>query len=346
MHQGAYISGLGHAALIVWAMLAGFFFHPGQPPPVETMDVSVLTAEEFAALTAPPLPDLPQPDEVAAPAPVAPPVPAPDAVPESEPAAEAAPLPAPAPLPPAPPPSEAIPDQPVAPDTPPAPPEAERVAPEAAPAPPEEAEVAPQATPRIAPAETAETVAEEQPAAAPEEAATEIVTEAETPSSAAPVRSMLPMARPRQLAAAAAPEPEPDPQPEPDPADAVAEALAQAAAQPPRPDTPAGPPLTSGERDVFRLAVQNCWVVDVGSQAANVVVTIGFSLDPAGKVVGSSLRLLSAEGGEGAAANSAFEAARRAILRCQKSGYPLPRDKYQQWQDVEMTFNPKNMRIR
>ena len=42
----------------------------------------------------------------------------------------------------------------------------------------------------------------------------------------------------------------------------------------------------------------------------------------------------------------AFEAARRAIIRCGSNGYDLPREKYGQWQNIEMTFNPEKMRIK
>ncbi len=350
MQQGAYISGLAHAGLILWALLAGLFLRAGDPITVQTMDVSVLTAEEFAALTAPPEPELPQPEAVVEPAPVELPAAEPDAAPElpaAEPEAEVAPEPAPTPEPPAPAPVEAIPDQPIIPDAPPSPPEADRVAPDVAPAPPEDAEIAPETTPEVAPSDTAEVVTEEAPATAPEEAATEIVTEADTPSTAAPVQSLRPMARPANLRPpAASPTPQPETTEPEAPRDAIAEALAQAAAETPAPRAaPSGPPLTGGERDGFRLAVQECWVVDVGSQAANVTVTVGFSLDQSGKVTGD-ISLISAEGGEGPAVNTAFAAARRAILRCQKGGFPLPRDKYDHWRDVEMTFNPKNMRIK
>ena len=48
----------------------------------------------------------------------------------------------------------------------------------------------------------------------------------------------------------------------------------------------------------------------------------------------------------GKCADAAFGAARRAILLCQKDGFPLPAEKYGQWQEIEMTFNPERMRIR
>ena len=36
----------------------------------------------------------------------------------------------------------------------------------------------------------------------------------------------------------------------------------------------------------------------------------------------------------------AFEAGRRAILRCQRSGYDLPEEKYPLWKRMEITFDP------
>ncbi len=43
--------------------------------------------------------------------------------------------------------------------------------------------------------------------------------------------------------------------------------------------------------------------------------------------------------------NSAYEAARRAILRCQGEGFPLPAEKYEQWRMQELTFDPAQMSI-
>ena len=238
---------------------------------------------------------------------------------------------------------------------------APRVAPEAVPEPLPEAEIAPEVQDTVVQSETAEpSEAEEQQATAPEAATTEIVTEAEEPARA-PTSSMRPRARPnRPVVASEAPaEPEDPAQTAPaetaaaevedtaveDKASAIAgaleEALAGATAQ-----APSGPPLTQGERDGFRIAVQDCWVVDVGSQAANVTVTIGFDMDRSGRVVGSSLQMLAAEGGDARAVETAFQSARRAILRCQGDGYNLPVDKFDQWKSVEMTFNPESMRIR
>ncbi len=211
-------------------------------------------------------------------------------------------------------------------------------------------------TPDAAP--DAPVVTEEKPATAQEEAGTVIQTEAtENPPEVpalAPASSARPKSRPTRTAAA---EPAPDvsePAAATDPAaEAIAAALAEAAVTPADDGVadggntaPQGPPMTSGEKDGLRVAVSACWIVDTGSQSADVTVTIGLSMNQDGTVVPGSLELVGATGGSSDAQRSAFEKARRAILRCEKGGYPLPQDKYEQWKDIEMVFNPDGMRLR
>ena len=59
-----------------------------------------------------------------------------------------------------------------------------------------------------------------------------------------------------------------------------------------------------------------------------------------------SIRLVSSTGGSDASTRQAFEAARRAIIRCGTRGFPLPVEKYDSWRDIEMTFNPEGMQFR
>ncbi|PQO21819.1 hypothetical protein C2I36_16310, partial [Rhodobacteraceae bacterium WD3A24] len=214
-------------------------------------------------------------------------------------------------------------------------------------------------------------------------ATTEIVTEAtetaEDPPAAPPARapdaSQRPRARPDRDVEAAAAEAqdeaaEPDPAPREDapdkpeeeevppapPEDAIAQAAAEAVAQAlsrpetdeeTRPSTPAAPPLTSGERDALRLSVQRCWNVGaLSTEALGVTVTVAFSLDRDGTPQAGSLRMAAATGGSDAAAQQAYGAARRAVLRCGADGFDLPPEKYDQWRDIEMVFNPESMRIR
>ncbi|MEJ8563064.1 hypothetical protein QTO30_18840 [Yoonia sp. GPGPB17] len=169
----------------------------------------------------------------------------------------------------------------------------------------------------------ANVVQEEQDATAPEETTTAIVIE-----DLAPTRSVRPSARPSRPTPPvetarveeepsqedAAPE-----QPETSEED-VAAALEAALGAP---AVPAGPPMTGAERDSFRVAVNRCWNVDPGSVAARVTVEVGFSLDREGRVQGNEVRLMSSDGDQ-SATNTAFEAARRAILRCQSGGISCP----------------------
>ena len=195
--------------------------------------------------------------------------------------------------------------------------------------------------------ETAQPVEALPEATAPPEAATEIVTEAEaaiggTRGAVAPTRSIRPQTRPTRQAAisdalddalqdAAAPVPEPQPEAQPD-------ATASA---------PTGPPLTSGEKDALRVAVQQCWNVGALSSAAlRVTVTVGVSMLADGRPDTASIRQVAAEGGSGDAVRQAYEAARRAIIRCGARGYDLPADKFDQWREIEMVFNPERMRIK
>ena len=113
-----------------------------------------------------------------------------------------------------------------------------------------------------------------------------------------------------------------------------------------KPAKRSGPSLTGGEKDAFRNQVSNCWSVNVGSREANVTVKIAMEMQPDGKVVASSLEMIGFEGGNHVAVKEAFNAARRAILRCQKDGYNLPKDKYDQWRNIEIKFDPSEMRAR
>lgn len=365
---GMYISAVGHLGLIGWLLLG--WGMQSQPLPMQIMDVSVMSGEEFEQMMAArtPVPgDAPptapvQPQIDLAPPPPAvetPPEPAPPPKPVETPMSEALPPPAPE-MPPADvtdaaPAAPAPPAMPVpAPDLPPsddptqAP--ANRIASTPVAPPPPDAQISDIAREAVVPDETAtaEVAVPEQQATAPEQTATEIVIADERPRGAVE-RSLRPIARPARPAppaAAAAPQTatEPAPAPVPDTSDAVADALAAAVAASAAPAVQAGPPMTGTERDSFRIAVNSCWNVDPGSVAARVIVEIGFTLNRDGTLDGEP-RLLSSDGDQ-SATSTAFEAARRAILRCQRGGYQLPAEKYEQWREVVITFDPSGMRLR
>lgn len=366
---GMYISAVGHVGLIGWLLLG--WGMQSQPLPMEVMDVSVMSGEEFEQMLAartpvpgdapPTAPVQPQIAETPPPVVETPPEPAPPPEPVDPPVVETPPTPAPE-IPPA----DVTDDAPVAP-VPPAMPvpasdlppsddptqaPANRVASTPVAPPPPDAQISDIAREAVMPDETAtaEVAVPEQQATAPEQTATEIVIADERPRGAVET-SLRPIARPVRPAPPAvaaepqtATEPAPAPAPVPDTSDAVADALAAAVAASAAPAVQAGPPMTGTERDSFRIAVNSCWNVDPGSVAARVIIEVGFTLTREGQVEGEP-RLLSSDGDQ-SATSTAFEAARRAILRCQRGGYQLPADKYDQWREVVITFDPSGMRLR
>lgn len=368
---GTYISGIGHVGLIGW-LIVGWGFN-AEPLRIETMDVSVISGEEFDQMRArttpepgsadPAAPVPPVVDETPPPPPPAaeqPPQPAPAPTPVPQPIEEAPPPPPPPPLvteaEDQPPPAPAVPEAP--PPTPeleispqPTPPQAPTVASTITAPPPPDAAVDDVVREEVVPDNSAEAevVAEEQEATAPEQTTTQIVIDDLAPSTS--VRPVTRPSRPAPTPEAQTAQDDPAPAPTPTPTapevneNDVAAALEAALGATEAPAVAAGPPMTGSERDSFRLAVNRCWNVDPGSVAARVTVEVGFSLTPDGSVVGSEVRLLSSDGDQ-SATNTAFEAARRAILRCQSGGYQLPADKYDQWKDVVITFDPSGMRLR
>jgi len=363
---GWYISGAAHGLLVI-GLLVGGIFSRDRIPEVAVAEVSVISEAEYAALVL----RGPEPEiEADVTAPVAPEA---DTAAPEVPRTDAAPQvlePEQAEAPDSP---EAVPETPedivvpdaevttevpaiVAPPTPMdgdqlapqvTPQAAPRVAPDPTPMPEPEAERAPEVVEQTAPdpAPEAETVVEETAAAAPEAATTEIVTEAETPEELAPVDSIRPRSRPPRPVRQAETPPE-DPAPR---ADAVEDAVAAALSEQnrPAPAVASGPPLTAGEKDGLRVAVQQCWNVgSLSTDALRTTVVVAVSMAQDGRPDTGSIRMTGFEGGPEAAARQAYEAARRAIIRCGASGFDLPVEKYDQWREIEMTFNPEGMRLR
>ncbi|WP_420586418.1 energy transducer TonB [Ruegeria sp.] len=365
MDTGTKISAIAHVSLIGWALFGGTF--RSEPLPLAVQEVSVISAEQFDALSAQsnapvvPTPAALQPPE-APEVEVAPPEPVEEEQPRPEVSTPVEPEPEQVPEPVEAPPEPEVVEEPPTLDQPetvtevlPVPPgpeaqprPADKVAPEPVAPPPPEAQPDVVETPPVSLDEGAETQQEQQDQTAPEEATDQIVTEAEETEDNAPRTSPRPRVRPNRPAPPAQPEVAEEQEPAPsEPAatetainDALAEALSQDS-------EPSGPPLTSGEKDAMRLAVSRCWNVGaLSTDALRTVVVVGFSLTPDGKVVGNSVKLLSSSGGTTGSVEQAYQAARRAVLRCGARGYDLPAEKYAQWQDIEITFNPERMRIK
>lgn len=387
MNKGQIISGAGHLGLIGWALLGGVFPNTpetveiAQVTTISEAEFAALVQRSASpgtteAVRAPQAPEA-VPREIrpeartrteTAPAQMPPPEraePTPDPLPETR----------PEPLPERPaaqlideapvvtPPQEEVAMLPTPSARRPRPRPAQRIAPE--PVAPPEPDVRPDdvaqvpAAPSTEPAEQTEPAREET---APEETATTIVPEADEAAPAPPSASVRPRTRPAvpaeqpasQAATAGAAEP-PDRAAAATDTGAVNAALAEALGQvggqgggaAARDAGPSGPPMTEGEKDGLRVAVQRCWNVgSLSSDALATTVTVTVQMTEDSKPVPGSIRMTGSSGGSDVSARQAFEAARRAIIRCGASGFDLPREKYAEWREIEMTFNPESMRIR
>jgi hypothetical protein len=366
VRTGTLVSGAGHGALVALAVFGMPWFSARERPPIQVTEVSFVSEAAFdAAQSAAPAPRDPE-APAATPSPVVEP---PEVLPEPTPpqAADAPPTPeaeappplaslepsfnAEAPLAAAPEGLTLAPPAPtVNPVAPPRPRPVERIEATPTPPPPEVARPAPTPTPERSSEPTPEpppvAAPEAPPEAAPPPPPSGAVASAEPP----PPRPARPT--PQQVAAA----PEPEPEPEPTQAESVLERLRarQEGATPPTPPTPAtetaastslpvGPPITSGERDGLRLAVQQCWNVPAGLRDAQELrVTLAAELTATGEVISASIRLIEPESPPDGRFQQAFEAGRRALIRC--SPYTdLPQEKYAQWRNIEVVFNPEGM---
>lgn len=132
------------------------------------------------------------------------------------------------------------------------------------------------------------------------------------------------------------------------PATPATPATAPSVSQPSRPSSepatslPVGPPMTGSEKEGLKLAVQRCWNVPAGVRdAQELKVTLAADLAADGSVISSSIRLIEPSTIPDARFKAAYDAGRRALIRC--SPYDLPREKYAQWRSIEVVFNPEGM---
>ncbi|MEM6593647.1 MAG: hypothetical protein AAF672_02580 [Pseudomonadota bacterium] len=378
MKTGAYVSGVAHLGLFVWLVVGGLFVARDDFDAVSVTDVSILSFDEYQAqLAAGPAvaeeaPSLPAAEPEQAPAPE----------PEPDPAPEPEPDPEPVPSPPAPAPAPPEPSAPPEPVEAPAPPEpaptegdpgateigeaaedptpdaADIVAQEITEAPEPEAQEAEVVQEEAAPEAEADVVLEEaQEQTAPEETTTEIVTEADEPVSQAPNISRRPGQKPTPPAPSPAPaETEVVEAPEapttPGLQDLIEDAVTEAnepvaAAEVPNTSGGLGNPITRAEKGALIVGIRRCWNVGaLSTDALRVTVTLGFTMTPDAKPEIGSINLLGADGGTGDAVDRAYEAARRAIIRCGSGGFDLPADKYEQWRLIEVQFNATTQEIR
>lgn len=334
MRTGVVVSAVAHAVIIGWGLISlprAF----ENTAPVETLPVELVTLAELTDLaagsrTAEPNP--PAPETAPEPEPPPPPPPPPPERPAPQPEPE------PAPVPPPPEPVAAAPA--LTPIPPPAPEPIPAPPPEPAPvlAPP------PPAPPRVAAAEPAPTVPlvpSPVPRGRPRTPAPQ--TTASIPTPPAPTPAPPPTRTPTpQLSA---------PAPDPFNAAAIAALIDRSPPASPAQPTPAATPglgitdgrfdaaMTQNELAALRERIMSCWSMPQGAlNAAELRTEVHMRLNPDGSLTGQP-EIVSRPYGRYQAIGP--ESVVRAIIAC--APYNLPADKYAQWQEIILDFNPTDM---
>lgn len=225
----------------------------------------------------------------------------------------------------------------------------------AAPKPPEPAEEAPEVTPEAAPEDTPEVTPEEPAkAAAPEEATTEITPEAEVQESpTTPKAASRPKGRPitlvadaerrekeaEAIAAALAAESEKEETPEEAPSEA--KPTEQAAAPSNASASRLGQDFNSGQKQAIGDAVGQFWnkaPIEGKDNYPSLIVVVKVKLSASGKMIGN-VEPVEPPNPTGDF-KIAFRQARIAVIKATNVGLPLPADKFQDGDYLEIRFDP------
>lgn len=338
MRDGLVVSVFGHAVLLAWGLLSLPAPQPLDAGAVESIPVNFVKIADVTSvpkgIDTPKRVEKPKPEP--APQPLEQPKPKPEPTPPPPPPEPKPPAPAPvappAPTPPAP--------------TPPKPePPPEKPAPE--PAPP------PEPAPKAEPAPKPEPAVKPEPAAKPEPPPPEKPPAPEPPAPEAPKTEAkpaatppVPLPRPRMLAQATPPSEQK--QTDTFNADKIAALLNKDTAAPqPQAEQPTlggstpaeQPQMTANELDALRARLGQCWSPPIGwTDAAEVRVVVLLSLNPDGTVNGEPQVL---ERPSGRYEQAAPESVLRAVRRC--APYTLPPEKYDEWKQIRITFDPTEM---
>ena len=383
---GTVVSAAGHLGLILWVLVGDWLFAAAKPPETVVMSVSTVTSDQFAELqaatakpaeTAAPVRPQARPKDVT-PTPVEPPPQEPvvQPPPVEVPPQDVAPEPVVTP-----PPSDAVqaPDEQAiqsdSTEIQPAPEAEAIIAPE--PVQPEtDAPASDTPTPAVSDQPADAPVVEQPPTEKSVAADTGDVTQTEAnrdqTAETGMTTSVRPKSRPDRPAAAPKPEvaaTEPAPaesaqltvQPVDDAAtqDAI-DALLGAAADAPvtedvaanapadtgGQDLPQGPPLTGGEMGNISSAIARKWNLGASStdaMSSMVVVRVSFAAD--GTPI--DFELIESNGPSQSGIDKLYDTAQRAVNRAaMDGGLPLPPDKYDTWQVLDLVFDANGMRAR
>ena len=109
-----------------------------------------------------------------------------------------------------------------------------------------------------------------------------------------------------------------------------------------QPVAPLGPQLTTSEIDLVKQQIQRCWNPPAGArQAHDLIVDISAEVGPDGRVL--TAQITSTGRMSDPFYRAAAESALRAVLNPSCSPLKLPPEKYAQWRNLSLTFNPKDL---
>jgi outer membrane biosynthesis protein TonB len=104
-----------------------------------------------------------------------------------------------------------------------------------------------------------------------------------------------------------------------------------------------GETLTATQVDLIRQTIRKCWHFPAGLKNADaLIVDIKMSLDPEGNVKSAEIvdkKRMKNDPNFKVAAEYAY----RAVLDPICNPLPLPKEKYEEWKELELSFNPKDM---
>ncbi|MFM7334289.1 MAG: hypothetical protein ACKO1H_07740 [Tabrizicola sp.] len=111
-------------------------------------------------------------------------------------------------------------------------------------------------------------------------------------------------------------------------------------------DLPQGPPLTGGEMGNISSAISRKWNLGASStdaMSSMVVIRVSFAAD--GTPI--NFELIESSGPSQTGIDKLFDTAQRAVNRAHRDGgLPLPPDKYDTWQVLDLVFDANGMRAR
>jgi hypothetical protein len=104
-----------------------------------------------------------------------------------------------------------------------------------------------------------------------------------------------------------------------------------------------GQPLSISEVDAIRQQIKRCWNVPAGAKdAQDLVIEVALVMNPDATVRDARV-IDAARMKSDPFYRAAAESARRAVLNPKCNPLKLPSEKYREWQQITLTFNPKDM---